>query len=280
MELTARPFPARASAVAARGMVATSQPLATRAGLRALERGGNAIDAALAAAAVLCVVEPMSTGRRRRLLRARLARRRADRPELQRSRAGGGRPRRPGHRHAAARPAQRHRAGRRRRLGRARAAPRPPRARRRARRRDRHRRARLRGHAGDRRLLGGGGGGTGALRGGAPRVPAGAARRPARAVPRARGDAAQDRERGAGGLLPRPGRRMRSARRRRSRSTTSPRRTPTGSSRCAGTTAASTCARSRRTGRAWPRCRRSASSTASTTRGAARSTACTSRPRR
>ena len=62
MDLTTRPFPARASAVAARGMVATSQPLATQAGLRALERGGNAVDAALSAAAVLCVVEPMSTG--------------------------------------------------------------------------------------------------------------------------------------------------------------------------------------------------------------------------
>lgn len=43
-------------------MVATSQARATYAGLRAFERGGNAIDAALTAAAVLCVTEPMSTG--------------------------------------------------------------------------------------------------------------------------------------------------------------------------------------------------------------------------
>jgi len=54
--------PGRPPAVAAEGMVATSQLLATRAGLRALERGGNAADAVLAAAAVLCVAEPMSTG--------------------------------------------------------------------------------------------------------------------------------------------------------------------------------------------------------------------------
>jgi gamma-glutamyltranspeptidase/glutathione hydrolase len=54
--------PARPPAVAGEAMVATSQPRATRAGLRALERGGNAVDAAVAAAAVLTVTEPMSTG--------------------------------------------------------------------------------------------------------------------------------------------------------------------------------------------------------------------------
>jgi gamma-glutamyltranspeptidase / glutathione hydrolase len=52
----------RKPSVALDGMVATSQSLATRAGLRMLEQGGNAADAAIAAAAVLCVTEPMSTG--------------------------------------------------------------------------------------------------------------------------------------------------------------------------------------------------------------------------
>ena len=52
----------RMPAVAGDAMVATSHPLATRAGLRALERGGNAVDAALAAAAILTVAEPTDNG--------------------------------------------------------------------------------------------------------------------------------------------------------------------------------------------------------------------------
>jgi gamma-glutamyltranspeptidase/glutathione hydrolase len=56
-------FPSRRSAVLARhGVVATSQPLAAVAGLRVLLEGGNAADAAVTTAAMLNVVEPMSTG--------------------------------------------------------------------------------------------------------------------------------------------------------------------------------------------------------------------------
>jgi gamma-glutamyltranspeptidase / glutathione hydrolase len=52
----------RSVVMARHGAIATSQPLATAAGLRVLQNGGNAIDAAVAAAAVLSVVEPTMNG--------------------------------------------------------------------------------------------------------------------------------------------------------------------------------------------------------------------------
>jgi gamma-glutamyltranspeptidase/glutathione hydrolase len=52
----------RSTVYAPHGVIATSQPLATTAGLAVLQRGGNAIDAAVTAAAVLNLVEPHMTG--------------------------------------------------------------------------------------------------------------------------------------------------------------------------------------------------------------------------
>ena len=61
--MTTLAFNSRRSPVYGRGgIVSTSQPLATAAGLEILARGGNAADAAIAAGAALNVTEPTSTG--------------------------------------------------------------------------------------------------------------------------------------------------------------------------------------------------------------------------
>lgn len=59
---TGRGFASRSEALGSHGMVATSQPLASQAGLEILQAGGNALDAALAANAMLGLVEPTGCG--------------------------------------------------------------------------------------------------------------------------------------------------------------------------------------------------------------------------
>jgi gamma-glutamyltranspeptidase/glutathione hydrolase len=60
--VTGRTFATRSEVIAANGMAATSQPLATQVCLDILKQGGNAIDAAIAGNAMLGLVEPMSNG--------------------------------------------------------------------------------------------------------------------------------------------------------------------------------------------------------------------------
>ena len=57
-----RTFVTRSEVIAQHGMAATSQPLATQAAIDILKQGGNAIDAAIAANAVLGVTEPHVNG--------------------------------------------------------------------------------------------------------------------------------------------------------------------------------------------------------------------------
>ncbi len=55
-------YASRRTPVFARNVVSTSHPLAAQAGLRMLQQGGNAVDAAIATAAMMTIVEPCSNG--------------------------------------------------------------------------------------------------------------------------------------------------------------------------------------------------------------------------
>ena len=62
MEYDSLPYESRRAPLFAKNIVATSQPLAAQAGLNILKMGGNAVDAAIATAITLTVVEPTGNG--------------------------------------------------------------------------------------------------------------------------------------------------------------------------------------------------------------------------
>ena len=82
------PVPGRSVVATTLGIVAASQPLAARAGVQILERGGNAIDAAIAANATIGLMEPTGNGIGGDLFILYYEAKTGDRPRTERQRLG------------------------------------------------------------------------------------------------------------------------------------------------------------------------------------------------